>query len=53
MKNLSHGTPCAVKAACTVWTGAKGSEESDLSVFLFRYEYSANFFYKLWKRIRK
>ena len=20
MKNLSHGTPCAVKAACTVWT---------------------------------
>ena len=53
MKNLSHGTPCAVKAACTVWTGAKGSQESDLSVFLFRYEYSANFFYKLWKRIRK
>ena len=53
MKNLSHGTPCAVKAACTVWTGAKGSKESDLSVFLFRYEYSANFFYKLWKRIRK
>ena len=52
MKNLSHGTPCAVKAACTVWTGAKGSKESDLSVFLFRYEYSANFFYKLWKRIR-
>ena len=47
MKNLSHGTPCAVKAACTVWTGAKGSKESDLSVFLFRYEYSANFFYKL------
>ena len=42
MKNLSHGTPCAVKAACTVWTGAKGSKESDLSVFLFRYEYSAN-----------
>ena len=32
---------------------AKGSKESDLSVFLFRYEYSANFFYKLWKRIRK
>lgn len=51
MKNLSHGTPCAVKAACTVWTGAKGSKESDLSVFLFRYEYSANFFYKLWKTI--
>ena len=42
-----------MKAACTVWTGAKGSKESDLSVFLFRYEYSANFFYKLWKRIRK
>ena len=42
-----------MKAACTVWTGAKGSQESDLSVFLFRYEYSANFFYKLWKRIRK
>ena len=53
MKNLSHGTPCAVKAACTVWTGAKGSKESDLSVLLFRYEYSSNFFYKLWKRIRK
>lgn len=53
MKNLSHGTPCAVKAACTVWTGAKDLKESDLSVFLFRYEYSANFFYKLWKRIRK
>ena len=53
MKNLSHGTPSAVKAACTVWTGAKGSKEPDLSVFLFRYEYSANFFYKLWKRIRK
>lgn len=53
MKNLSHGTPCAVKAACTVWTGAKGSKESDLSVLLFRYQYSADFFYKLWKRIRK
>ena len=34
MKNLSHGTPCAVKAACTVWTGAKGSKESDLSVLI-------------------
>lgn len=53
MKNLSHGTPCAVKAACTVWTGAKDLKESDLSVLLFRYEYSSNFFYKLWKRIRK
>lgn len=53
MKNLSHGTPCAVKAACTVWTGAKDSKESDLSVLLFRYQYSADFFYKLWKRIRK
>ena len=53
MKNLSHGTPCAVKAACTVWTGAKDLKESDLSVFLFRYPYSADFFYKLWKRIRK
>lgn len=53
MKNLSHGTPCAVKAACTVWTGAKDLKESDLSVLLFRYQYSADFFYKLWKRIRK
>ena len=53
MKNLSHGTPCAVKAARTVWTGAKDLKESDLSVFLFRYPYSADFFYKLWKRIRK
>ena len=53
MKNLSHGTPCAVKAACTVWTGAKDLKESNLSVFLFRYQYSADFFYKLWKRIRK
>lgn len=52
-EKLIHGTPCAVKAACTVWTGAKGSKESDLSVLLFRYEYSSNFFYKLWKRIRK
>jgi len=42
-----------VKAACTVWTGAKDSKESDLSVLLFRYQYSADFFYKLWKRIRK
>ena len=53
MKNLSHGTPCAVKAACTVWTGAKGSKESDLSVFLFQHEYSANFLFTLWKRVRK
>ena len=42
-----------MKAACTVWTGAKDSKGSDLSVFLFRYPYSADFFYKLWKRIRK
>ena len=42
-----------MKAACTVWTGAKDSKESDLSVLLFRYQYSADFFYKLWKRIRK
>ena len=53
MKNLSHGTPCAVKAACTVWTGAKDSKESDLSVFLFRYSYSSEFFYRLFKRMRK
>ena len=42
-----------MKAACTVWTGAKDLKESDLSVLLFRYQYSADFFYKLWKRIRK
>ncbi len=35
------------------WDRGGSSKESDLSVFLFRYEYSANFFYKLWKRIRK
>ena len=46
-------TPCAVKAACTVWAGAKGPQGPDLSALLFRYEYSADFFYKLWKRIRK
>ena len=53
MKNFSHETPCAVKAACTVWAGAKGLQGPDLSALLFRYQYSADFFYKLWKRIRK
>ena len=31
MKNFSHETPCAVKAACTVWAGAKGLQGPDLS----------------------
>ena len=53
MKNLSHGTPCAVKAACTVWTGAKGSKESDLSVLLLREEQTAAFSCEIWKRFRK
>ena len=44
MKNFSHETPCAVKAACTVWAGAKGLQGPDLSALLFRYEYSADFF---------
>ena len=42
-----------MKAACTVWAGAKGPQGPDLSALLFRYEYSADFFYRLWKRIRK
>ena len=31
LKDSSHGTPCAVKAARTVWGGAKGLKEPDLS----------------------
>ena len=36
-----------------MWGGAKGSKESDLSPFLFMHEYSAQFLFKLWKRVRK
>lgn len=42
-----------MKAACTAWAGAKDPQGPDLSALLFRYQYSADFFYKLWKRIRK
>ena len=36
-----------------MWAGAKDPQGSALSALLFRYQYSADFFYKLWKRIRK
>ena len=53
MKSSAHGTPCASKGARTVWGGAKDLKGSDLSPFLFMHEYSAQFLFKLWKRVRK
>ena len=42
-----------MKAACTVWVGAKGSKESDLSTFLLRDELTASYFVAIWKMLRK
>ncbi|MGO5072096.1 hypothetical protein ACTQ30_15375, partial [Roseburia faecis] len=53
IKNSSHGTPCAMKVACTVWLGAKGVKASDLSRFLLNSEYSAKYLQQLWKKVRK
>lgn len=53
MKSSAHGTPCASKGARTVWGGAKDLKGSDLSPLLFMHEYSAQFLFKLWKRVRK
>ena len=36
-----------------MWGGAKGVKASDLSPLLFMHEYSAQFLFKLWKRVRK
>ena len=53
MENYSHGTPCAVKAACTVWAGAKGPKGSDLSAYLSHNQYSAAYLEKIWREVRK
>ena len=52
-KDLSHGTPCAMKVACTVWLGAKGVKASDLSRLLLKEEQTAAYSVEIWKRFRK
>ncbi len=42
-----------MKAARTVWGGAKGSQEPDLSPFLLREEQTASYTVEIWKRFRK
>jgi len=42
-----------VKAACTVWRGAKGVKAPDLSRLLLNSEYSAKYLQQLWKKVRK
>ena len=42
-----------MKAACTVWAGAKDPQGSDLSAFLLNSEYSARYLQGLWKKVRK
>ena len=42
-----------MKAACTVWVGAKDPQGSDLSTFVFENEYSGTFFSSAWRRFRK
>lgn len=42
-----------MKAACTVWGGAKGSKEPDLSPFLLRDKQTASYAVEMWKRFRK
>ena len=52
-KDLSHGTPCAMKVACTVWAGAKDPQGSDLSALLLKEEQTATYSVEIWKRFRK
>lgn len=42
-----------MKAACTVWRGAKGVKAPDLSRFLLNSDYSATYLQQLWKKVRK
>ena len=42
-----------MKAACTVWRGAKGVKAPDLSRFLLSSDYSATYLQQLWKKVRK
>ena len=53
IKNFSHGTPYAVKAACTVWVGAKDMKVSDLSTLLLKEKQTAMYSVEIWKRFRK
>ena len=42
-----------MKAACTVWAGAKDPQGSDLSAFLLLSEQTAAYSAEMWKRFRK
>ena len=42
-----------MKVACTVWLGAKGVKESDLSRLLLKEEQTAAYSVEIWKRFRK
>ena len=42
-----------MKAACTVWAGAKDPQGSDLSALLLREEQTAAYSVEIWKRFRK
>jgi len=42
-----------VKAACTVWVGAKGVKASDLSTLLLDSPHAAKYLLDSWKKIRK
>ena len=42
-----------MKAACTVWGGAKGSKEPDLSPLLLKEKQTADYSIEMWKRFRK
>ena len=42
-----------MKAACTVWGGAKGPQGPDLSPFLLREGQTAKYSAEIWKRFRK
>jgi len=42
-----------VKAACTVWAGAKDPQGSDLSALLLKEEQTAAYCVEIWKRFRK
>ena len=53
IKDSSHGTPCAMKVACTVWLGAKDVKASDLSRLLLNSQYTAEYLQQLWKKVRK
>ena len=42
-----------MKAACTVWAGAKDPQGSDLSALLLKEEQTAAYCVEIWKRFRK